>query len=267
MHSAIYEGTVWHHRLLPRPHRFSYRVAMLYLDLDELAQVFAQSRWWSLERWNLAALYRSDYHRGDTTDLKSEIWNTIAAAGGDRLQGPVRMLSNVRYGGFLINPITCFYCFDTNEQLRYVVADVTNTPWRERHSYVLPVTGTSNSGMQRFSKALHVSPFMPMDLDYHWHSNVPAQQLGILMTLLQQGDAVFKAGLRLQRQECSGRNLSRLLWRFPLMTLQVAVGIYWQALRLWLKRSRFHAHPDRVRTTTIATNNSPVPVLDISAGD
>lgn len=245
--SAVYEGMVTHCRHAPRPHAFSYRMAQLYLDLDELDAVFA-GRWlWSVDRPNLAQWRRGDFLGPPEIPLAEAVRQRIRAECGTAPTGPIRMLTHLRYGGYAFNPVTFYYCYEAQGEIpSHVVAEITNTPWKERHSYVLPLAQARRHGgtyRWRFGKAFHVSPFMPMQCDYDWRFTPPADELHVHMRVLRGGQAQFDAGLAMRRRELDGASLARVLWRYPLMTAQVIGAIHWQALRLWLKRNPVHDHP------------------------
>jgi DUF1365 family protein len=122
-----------------------------------------------------------------------------------------------------------------------VVAEITNTPWGERHAYVLPAGAGGVTAS--FEKAFHVSPFFSMEQDYAWRLGVPGERLGVEMVTRERGVEVFRAGLALQRTAWSPAALRRAAWLQPLMAWKVHAAIYWQALRLWLKGAPFHLHP------------------------
>ena len=172
MYSAFYQGEVWHHRELPRAHRFRYTTFMMYLDLDELDSCFKGSWLWSATRPALARFRRSDYLAPTALSLKQAVRKQLKEQLGLDHDGPVRLLTNLRYFGYLINPISVYYCFGRNESLQAVLLEVTNTPWGETHCYALQCDGERSAGID-FDKALHVSPFMPMNMRYQWQGAAP----------------------------------------------------------------------------------------------
>jgi DUF1365 family protein len=249
MHSALYTGLLRHRRLAPREHRFSYRLYMMYLDLAELDQVF-RGRWlWSVRRPALAWLRRADYIGDPAVSIDAAVRARVAATTGVAPTGPIRVLTHLRYFGIGFNPVTFYYCFDAQDaRVECIVAEVTNTPWNERHAYVLtdPVPGAGERVLRyRFAKEFHVSPFMPMDMTCDWSFGAPGRRLAVHMQNLRAGERVFDATLDLSRREISGGALARALVAFPCMTASVLAGIYTQALKLWIKRIPFHAHPSR----------------------
>ena len=201
MHSAIYSGRVRHRRLQPKRHHFSYPVFMMYLDLDELDEVFGRRWIWSHKRPAPAWFRRSDYLGPANVPLKQAVYDRVEQETGQRPTGPVRLLTNLRYFGYLINPISCYYVFDQDNNLQHIVAEVTNTPWRETTSYVIPCDPERDT--------LHTF-------------------------------------LSLTSRPVTTGNLLRTLLSYPLMTVQVAAAIYWQALRIYLKRIPFVPHPKRM---------------------
>lgn len=248
MQSALYEGIVIHQRSGPRPHRFQYTIFMVYLKLDELEEFFCRSRLWSLERFNWASFRRKDFLNPAIANLQDAVKHEIKRQTGLAFDGDIYLLTQVRYLGYCFNPVSFYYCYEAG-QLRFILAEVNNTPWNERHCHVLVCNPDSRRQRFHFDKAFHVSPFLPMNLQYDWRFIPPDDRLSVFMRNTQNGDEIFSASLSLQRQEANARNLRNILLRFPAMTIKTIAGIYWQALCLWLKRTPFHAHPAPVNPT------------------
>jgi DUF1365 family protein len=244
MESCIYEGRVVHRRFRPVAHTFAMPLYLLYLDLAEVDEVF-RGRWlWSVSRPALARFRREDHLGDPRIPLDRAVRDLVEQRTGLRPGGPIRLLTHLRYAGFVINPVSFHFCFDaTGRDVTAIVADVTNTPWGERHHYVLTIQ--QRGRVQRFlsRKELHVSPFHPMELSYRWRFALPSDSLSVRIETLDGSSApLFDAALGLRRRAITGASLARVLVRHPLMTAQIGAGIYWQALRLYRKGARYHPH-------------------------
>jgi DUF1365 family protein len=252
--SAIYEGWVRHRRLQPRAHEFRYRMFQLYLDLDELPRLF-EGRWlWSLDRPNLAQLRRRDCFGDPSLSIAEAVRARVQEETGRRPTGPIRLLTHGRYFGVTMNPVSLYYGFaDDGTTLDWVLAEITNTPWGERHAYFLPASRAQMRGRAlhwEFDKDFHVSPFIGMQRHYHWALTAPADSLHVHMDVLHDGLREFDATLALERREWHANTLSSSLARYPWLTAKVTAGIYWQAARLWMKRVPFHVHPAKSSTAS-----------------
>lgn len=248
MESRLYTGHVGHQRLTPVGNAFRYSLFFLYLDLAELEQVFT-GRWlWSLERPNWASFRRSDYFHSSALPLGQAVRDEVERQLGRRPAGPVRLLTHLRYLGYCFNPISIYYCFDADGvTMEAFLVEIHNTPWGEEYLRALDArTGPREGEWHNFrlDKEFHVSPFMPMDMEYDWRFTPPGERLAVQMTSLRQGSEIFSASLNLQQQPLTGGNLAGALLRWPCVTAKVIAAIYWQALRLRLKGVPFCPHPE-----------------------
>lgn len=246
-HSALYRGRVRHRRSGPAPHAFEYRIFLLYADLAEVPSLF-DGRWlWSAERPNVASFRRRDYLGDPSRPLDDCVRELVQVRTGTRPAGPVRILTMPRFWGYVMNPVSFYYCFDAaDRRVETIVAEITNTPWNERHAYVLGPAGDEGAASLhrwRFRKDFHVSPFFPMDLDYDWRFTDPGASLAVQMDLFREGAHVFDVTMTLERRELTGREMASALAAHPFMTGKAVAAIYWNAARLWMKRTPFFAHP------------------------
>lgn len=241
--SCIYEGAIRHRRFAVRRHAFRYRLALAYIDLDELPTLL---RGRLLRPWpGLIRFRRSDYVGQPEVPLADAVRDAVQQRTGARPTGPIRLLTQPRSFGHCFNPVSFYYCFDpAGERVEHVLAEVTNTPWGERYTYVLSAdSGNKKSLTGASTKQLHVSPFMGMDHSYTWRMTVPGERLEVHIESHRSGSVAFDATLALRRRELTRSSLARLPLRYPFASIRVLVLIYVHALALKLKGISVHPHP------------------------
>lgn len=247
MHSCIYEGTVTHSRRSPIDHRFRYAVRWVYLDLEEVPDLLGKLRLLSDRKFHTYSFLPSDHMERSIGDLRTEVLSRVQLASGETPSGPVRLLTPLRQFGFYFSPISLFFCWGHTPDLHSIVAEVNNTPWRERHWYVLNENNRLDGSGLRYQhhKQFHVSPFMDMDSTYRWQLSEPGEQLNVSMMVSREKQPFFTAGMDLRRRPLTDHALSISLIRFPVASLQMLGAIYFEALRLWKKKCPFYAHPSK----------------------
>lgn len=261
LRSAIYEGQIRHRRREPA-RAFTFPLFMMYLDLTEVENVLSMTRAWGRSRLCPARFRRGDYLGPRDVSLDEAVRGRVQESLGRRPAGPIRMLTHLRYFGYIFNPVTFYYCFDDSERVTAIVAEITNTPWGERHSYVLdaerlPGASGSRPMRWRFGKEFHVSPFLPLDLEYDWTFTPPTGSLLVHMNVRDRRPAsprVFDATLRLERRDITPARLRGLLVRYPALTARVILKIHVEALRLWLRRAPVYPHPEPIPSLAATTN-------------
>ena len=255
MHSCLYEGRVHHLRSEPTEHSFRYRIAMAYLDLAETTSLVESQRVLSAGRFAPASFLAKDHESSfaehdqpfTNRSLDSAVRDFAAGISGKRPTGPIRLLTQLRYFGHFFSPLNLFYCFTPEgTDVECVVAEVSNTPWNERHLYLLDSSNrlAGEHGLRfRHPKSFHVSPFMGMNATYDWQLSSPGEELSVGISSSREGDRFFHASMSMRRIELSRSGVRRLCIRYPLMNLRIMAAIYWQALLLWKKKCPFFPHP------------------------
>ena len=237
---AVYIGRVSHQRFGTVKNAFSKRLFLTYLDLDALPGQLDGVPWFSACGRALARFRERDFLDSTSAPLAPRIRDRVEAELGFRPDGPVHLLAHLRTAGWLFNPLAVYYCFDAGE-LAALVLEVTNTPWGQRHWYVLD--GRCGLTTATRAKAMHVSPFFGMDQTYDFRWRAPGPSVDLRIRVTEGGRTAFVAQLTGEHQPLTATTAPRILRRYPLMPLRVTVAIYLQAVRLVAKGVRYYPNP------------------------
>jgi len=232
--SGLFVGTLRHRRFSPVAHAFTYPLFMALLDIDRVSDLMRVSAVTSYNRWNWASFDDRDHLGDPSRPLRERLVVDAARHGIELPAGPVFLLTHLRYLGYCFNPVSFFYCFDRAEQLRVVLAEVSNTVGGT-HNYWLRPDPASRTFRAAATKSLYVSPFMPVDLEYTFAFTPPTGRLVVHMQTCQAGSVGFDATLALERRPWNAAEIRRVLVRYPAMTTRVMAEIHWEALKLWWK--------------------------------
>ncbi|MCW8107417.1 DUF1365 domain-containing protein [Alteromonas ponticola] len=239
MQSAIYQGKVFHQRFRPTQHAFNYAMYLFWLKLDEIEQICQTVKHVSQSRFSLVQFRRSDYLGEPKDSLADAVRKKMSSLNGSELIGDVFLLGQLRMLGFYFSPVNFYFLRSPEGKFSHMLAEVSNTPWHETHCYLVDLAAQNDS-----KKAFHVSPFNPMNMIYKWRISNPADKLSIALDC-HHNEKDFSAGLVLQRQPLTTRNLRKCLTKIPSMTIKTVLGIYFQALKLWIKGTPLHSHPSQ----------------------
>lgn len=242
----IFTGRVRHRRFTPRQHQFSYKLFMFCFDIGDLTHSFKDIKQVSIEKFNWFSFQRKNYLSHPDIPLEEYMRQLVSAKFNIYPTGKIYLLTQLTCLGYCFNPISLYFIFNANKQkLDYLVIEVTNTPWGEKHHYVLESAQQveNNVYQYQFKKKLHVSPFMAMNYEYQFNLKLTKQKIIVHMENHCDGKKDFDATLTLTAVAQNVSIFQKVLRRYPLITYKVALAIYWQAFKLWRKGVPFHSHP------------------------
>ncbi len=257
INSALYVGRVMHRRLRPKLHQLDYRIFSLLIDLDEVDSLDQRLRLFSRGRFNLLSFRDKDYGDGSETPLRVQAEAHLATIGVTGI-GRIELLTMPRLFGFAFNPLSNYFCYDRAGALTAIIHEVHNT-FGERHSYVLIAEAENGLVRQGAAKAFHVSPFLPMNLDYAFRVRPPGERLQIAIQVSDKAGPVLVAVQRMDRRALTDGAILRAALAFPLMTLKVVAGIVWEAGKLSIKGIRVNRHPGPPATAASYGPSRPAP--------
>ena len=240
--SAIYKGKVYHQRFKPTQHKFDYDIYLFWLKLEsnELEALSSSLTHFSAHDRARVRFKREDYLGDASVSLKQAVLERMTELNdGITLKGDVFMLGQLRMWGLYFSPVNFYYLRNTEGKYTHMLAEVSNTPWNERHHYLVNLDTQDDT-----PKAFHVSPFNPMDMTYKWSISQPSSRLSLAMDCVRD-DKEFSAGINLTKFTLDNANLSAALKRIPSMTIKTVAGIYWHALKLLIKRTPLYTHPEK----------------------
>ena len=250
LQNSLYTGLVTHTRVHPLYHNFKYKMLWYCLDLDRLTSFFERLKFHAYDKFNLISFHQKDYENTDSnTDLKTAVQQIILENTGQHFHGKIFILTQLRFLGFVFNPVTFYFCFDEQDQLKYTIAYITNTPWNEKKPYVFSRDIAESHKCERiehkteFKKAFHISPFNPMDMHYQWQFYLEPNKIEINMDCYQGANLAMNAHMKLSQQPIAARRAFTIPLTYPFQGIKVLGGIYWQAFKLWLKRAPLYTHP------------------------
>ncbi len=264
--ASLYPGKVMHARLKPVGHRFVYRVLNLMIDLDRLAEADRLSPLFGVNRRALYSFHERDHGPRDGTSLAAHVRAAAKPLGIDLAGGKILLLCYPRLLGYAFNPLSIYYCHRADGTLALVIYEVRNT-FGEHHSYFCAVRPNESgpAGLrQSHEKRFRVSPFIDMQMRYHFRLNAPGDAVRVRILETDRDGPLLSATFQGRRQALTTTHLLVAFFALPLVTLKVMGAIHFEAARLWLKGLRLKPGQNRAPRSDGEAAPGPVGVPDLS---
>jgi len=249
MKASFCSGSVVHNRLTPKSHRFTYQMSWCLFDLDSIDDLFKQSRFWSLNKFNIVSIRNKDYINNTPASIKSKVRTYLLNHTDKEFNGKIFLFTHPRYMGFGFNSVNFYFCYE-NDHLLYILSEINNTPWKQKHVYfhdcLNPMNNKGNKIFDyvfNFKKEFHISPFVDMEIDYQWKFTVSPEKFTVQMRLNKQDKRLMNVSLNTVVVPIGKNDLIKWTLKKPFQALKMFTGIYWQAFKLWAKKIPFFTHP------------------------
>ncbi len=247
LQAGVASGHVIHNRLKPKPHRFKYNMSWCVLDVDQISTWMKRSKLWKHNGWSLFSIKDKDYINAEAKPIGDKVRNFIQQQGHQPFDGCIYLFTHPRFLGYGFNSVNFYFCYQ-NGGMKYIISEINNTPWGEKklyfHDCKSAQQGESGDLVFEFSKQFHISPFVAMDIDYSWKFHVTEQFIQVNMELRQKGVNLLNVILDTKITPYMDNSNQQLPLRHCFQPWKMAVGIYWQAFKLWFKKVPFYSHPD-----------------------
>jgi len=261
MKPSFCDGTIIHDRIMPRKHRFIYNMSWCLFDLDKIEALFYDSKFWSINKFNLVSIKNKDYVNPGSESINIKIRKYIKGKTDRRFDGKIFLFTHPRYLGFGFNSVNFYFCFEGNA-IKYIVSEINNTPWKEKHLYFHDNSENTNPTKDNksgalsfnFNKEFHISPFVDMEIKYDWKFELTEDKIKISMKLLKGNTTPLKVYLNTNLTHIKKHNTSKWALKKPYQALKMSAGIYWQAFKLWLKKVPIYDHPKTANEEAINNN-------------
>ena len=238
MTSSIYNGTVIHKRFKPKTHFFKYSVFSLLIDLSELDQLDKNIKFFSFNKFNLISFFEKDHGDRDGSSLVEWVKKNLNENNISSEDVKIKLLCYPRIFGYVFNPLSVFFIYNSNEKLISILYEVKNT-FGEQHTYIFKVKNENNIFQHNCSKKFHVSPFIEMNCDYFFKILKPGEKMSVIIDQYQTNEKILYASQDGKRVDFNSKELLKSYLKHPLMTFKIISAIHFEAFKLWTKGIKF----------------------------
>ena len=246
MTSSIYNGAVIHKRFKPKKHFFKYNVFSLLIDLSELEDLDKRVKFFSFNRFNLVSFYEKDHGHRDGSSLVEWIKKNLNENDINSKDIRIKLLCYPRIFGYVFNPLSVFFIYDSSEKLISILYEVKNT-FGEQHTYIFKVKDDANLFQHNCSKKFHVSPFIEMNCNYFFRILKPGEKISVIIDQYQTDEKILYASQDGKRVDFTSKELLKSYLKHPLMTFKIISAIHYEAFKLWTKGIKFIKKKIKIR--------------------